>query len=147
MNLEKIKISDAAEDIELLNELEKLCQRFLGEDLVMRMQDEIVICTFCDENKQVIIGVCCISMQSPIHEFSEIPYLYNYICNSDYKKYKPSVAIMNYIKEFLISLNHKEVDLHVDRDNNHAIQFYEKNKFVFIGKYLGKYKCYTSSLF
>ncbi len=113
----------------ILNKVKLLCKEFLHENIVFRgLNDDIVICYY----NNIIVGICCIGLKSPFSNFineignKKIPYLYNYICNDNYRSLKPSVALMKYIKNLLNLKGHKEVNLHVHYDNERAKNFYKK---------------------
>jgi hypothetical protein len=130
---------------DLKKKLKILCRKITGEQLKLFNDDTIIIVTY---NKKPI-GICCISNKSPEshfeneqNEFSNSSiYLYNYLCDVTYKKYKPSVALMNHIKA-----TKKSINLDIIAGNEHAYQFFKKNGFTHVGEYSnGKndYKMYS----
>jgi hypothetical protein len=152
-------------DIKVDKRLKQLCRKTTGEQLKIYPDDKVITCRY--NNK--IIGMCCIAMKSPEGHFEnedeyEVPYLYNYLCDLTQKKKKPSVALMNYIKTYLknnyynpdincdLNPNQKmEINLDIDEDNAHAMQFFEKNGFNYVDNYVNNhimkiYKSYVCSL-
>lgn len=144
MKIKKYKVIDIINNEKIMKRLNTLSKLLNDTQIQFREEDNIVICYHDDE----VIGCCCIAMHSPTYNFKNenngmhrIPYLYNYICDSAYRYLKPSVSIMNYLKESLKSYG--EINLHVDTNNLHAIQFYKKNNFKHVGLFLDKYYMYT----
>lgn len=139
-----MSIIDLKKDTKALKQLKQLSRKSTGEQLKVFDEDSIII---CKHNKN-IIGMCCIAMKSPESHFEneaeiEIPYLYNYVCDISQKKKKPSVAIMNFAKDFIdVQKIGKEINLDVLNDNHHAMQFFEKNNFVKCGEYQQSVKEY-----
>lgn len=151
MGLEVISLNiiDLKKCATSIKQLKMLCRKSTGEQLKIFDKDTIVLCKYNNR----IIGFCCISMESPSKHFenednNEIPYLYNYMVDLSQKKKKPSVAIMNYIKDSVKTGNFKKyINLDVLEDNKHAIQFFEKNNFIENGNYqngINVYKKYTA---
>ncbi|MGL5935425.1 MAG: GNAT family N-acetyltransferase [Cetobacterium sp.] len=128
-----------------LKQLKQLSRRMTGEQLKLLDSGDIVTVLHNDK----IIGMCCITMKSPGGHFNNeddanIPYLYNYICDISHKKKKPSVFIMNFLKDSL--KNYPFINLDVEIENDHAKQFFERNGFVYQGDYgnnIKEYKMYT----
>lgn len=117
-------------------QLKQLCRKTTGEILKVYGDDIIIVCKY----NAKVIGMCSISMKSPgshfIYEkYREIPYLYNYICDINYRKYKPSVAIMNYIKKWVDEKLYGRINLDVAVGNDHAARFFIRNRFIECGKY------------
>lgn len=141
MEVISFNITDVKKNKDLLFELERLCYKTLYTELSMRDEDVIHVCYY----KSIVIGACCVSMVSPGRRFfnektSVVPYLYNYFCDPGHRDKKPSVKLMLYMKDLL--KEYKELNLHVDCDNEHAKKFYKKNNFVDVGNFKF-YRMYT----
>lgn len=154
LNVSHSNIKDLKADKVVFKQLKQLSRKTTGEQF-KTFDDDIII--LCKSNNKTI-GMCNIAMKSPESHFeneqeSEVAYLYNYCCDLTHKKKKPSVAIMTYIKEYILNSNieKKEINLDVLVGNKHAMQFFEKNNFVIVGDYsnnaiLKDYKSYTCTL-
>lgn len=130
MNVFSQPISEFKKDEASVKQLKQLCRKMTYEQLKM-YDDTIFVCKY--NNK--IIGFCCVAMKSPESHFEnendrEVAYLYNYICDIQHKKKKPSVALMNALKD-----KYDEMNLDTLIDNFHAKQFFEKNNFIKCGEY------------
>jgi len=141
LQIEKILTSEL--DQSSVRQLKILSRKSTGEQLKIFGNDYIILC----KHNANIIGMCCIAKKSPEVHFEnekdcEIPYLYNYICDKKHKKKKPSVAIMNFIKQ-----DTDEINLDVVDDNDIAINFFEKNNFVRKGIYRQTIKTYIMYTF
>lgn len=129
-----------------LKKLKQLCIHMTGERLIYLENNEVIICYY---NKK-IIAMCAISPFSPERHFpndDNAVYLYNFICDVNYRKYKNSYKLMNYIKSHI---KHKFINLDVLENNGRAKRFFEKNGFKQIGTYTQKindaekkYLCFT----
>ena len=145
----KYKISDLKADKDLLKKIKILSRKVTCEQLKIFDEDTIIICLYGTK----VVGVCCISMKSPETHFDneevEVPYLYNYMCDITYKKMRPSLSIMCYIKTCLKLGGNRFINLDVLDDNAHAMQFFEKNNFVKAGEYnqsIKQYIMYTCDI-
>lgn len=136
--ISEIRATDA-----LLKQLKQLSRKATGEQLKMFYKDQIIIALY---NKK-IIGMCCISDESPLKHFenektAKVPYLYNYICDISHKKRKPSVAIMNYIKQKYMLEGKNLINLNIEKNNTRAVKFFERNGFIECGEYNQSIKSY-----
>lgn len=141
LRLEKILTSELEQSS--VRQLKILCRKSTGEQLKIFDNDYIILC----KHNSNVIGMCCIAKKSPEAHFEnekdrEIPYLYNYICDKKHKKKKPSVAIMNFIKQ-----DADEINLDVLTGNDIAIKFFEKNNFVRKGIYNQRIKSFIMYTF
>lgn len=115
-------------DAVALKQLKQLSRSCTGEQLKIIGNDRLVLAKY--NNK--IIGMCNISMVSPELHFEneigdpKIPYLYNYMCIAAHKKKRPSVLIMEFIKNLIKDDLSKEINLDVLIDNTHAQNFFQK---------------------
>lgn len=154
-----LKCSDICKDMK--KKLKFLIRKMTGEQLKIFDKDNIVIGFY--NNK--VVSMCCIGYNSPEEHFEnekdkKVPYLYNYICDVSYKKYKNSLHLMNYVKQYIQDLSiivednleehdYDQINLDVEYNNEHAQTFFEKNDFVFQGDYKQgskEYKMYTFKL-
>jgi len=143
-----LSVKDVNTDKQILKKLKILVRKTTGEHLKFseNIKDTTILCYYNNN----IIGICNISDKSPNRHFanerdddSYVPYLYNYICDASYKKKKPSVMIMNFIKK----LYEDDLNLDILDDNNHAKQFFEKNNFNNTGSYNAGLKVYDTYTF
>jgi len=141
-------VKDVNADKQTLKKLKILARKTTGEQLKFseNIKDTTILC-YHNNN---LIGVCNIGDKSPNRHFpnekdddSHIPYVYNYMCDASYKRKKPSVMIMNFIK----NLYEDDLNLNILDDNNHAKQFFEKNNFKHNGNYNAGMKVYDMYTF
>ena len=138
--------------------LKGLSRKMTGEQLKLYDKDDIIVGFYNNR----VISMCCISFSSPEQHFDnekdkKVPYLYNFICDVSYKKYKNSMYLMNYTKEYIQDLSiivednleehdYDQINLDVAYENLHAQKYFEKNDFKFQGDYkqgTKEYKMYT----
>lgn len=135
LRIETMSIKDVCNDKKKIKKLKLLVRKTTGEQLKFSddIKDLTILCYFNNN----LIGMCNITNNSPNKHFpnekndSYVPYIYNYICDASYKQKKPSVAIMNFIKD----LYHDDLNLDILDDNTHAKNFFEKNNFINSGTY------------
>ncbi len=143
------KFSDISPEV--IKKLKKLCRKMTGEILKI-LDGHLVVFAYYKKN---IICMCCISLFSPEKHFDNesdenIPYLYNFICDSSFRYLKNSAQLMIYLKQYISEqLKAKYINLDIVHNNQHAINFFEKNGFKYVGEYdkdfgrAEKYKKYT----
>lgn len=115
---------------EVKSKLKKLCRKMTGEPLVIfnDADDHILI----HKNKK-IIGMCFIAKTSPGEYSGETPYLYNFICDAQYRKYQISKILMEAVEDYFaedVEPCPQKLYLDVEISNVIAQRFFEKNKFV-----------------
>lgn len=131
------KVSDIKQDASTLKQLKQLCRKVTGEQLKIFDDDIVIIAKYGKK----IVGMCNIAFKSPESHFenevnNKVAYLYNYMCDITQKAKKPSVVLMNFIKDYVMTnVDCKDINLDVEIDNIHAQQFFEKNNFIQVGKY------------
>jgi hypothetical protein len=144
-----MSVKDVQADKQTLKKLKMLTRKTTGEQL--KFSDNSKDLTILCYNNNNLIGLCNITDKSPNRHFaneqddnnSNVPYLYNYMCDASYKQKKPSVTIMNFIK----NLYNDDLNLDILDDNNHAKQFFEKNNFINMGNYSAGIKVYDMYTF
>lgn len=148
LNIQKVQNLDKLQ----LKSLKHLCRKMTGEKLIMKDEDEIVMGVITNK-RSGIVCFCNISMNSPGNHFeneknARVPYLYNYICDAFYRRYKISYQMMDYIKKLYNSQkSYENINLDILGDNIIAKKFFEKNGFVFVndfnagGKKILAYTC------
>jgi hypothetical protein len=142
-----MSVKDVCADKQILKKLKMLSRKTTGEQLKFsdNSKDLTVLCYYNNN----LIGLCNITDKSPNKHFpnedddSHVPYLYNYMCDASYRQKKPSVSIMNFIKE----LYNDDLNLDILDDNLHAKQFFEKNNFVNSGSYSAGVKVFDMYTF
>lgn len=126
----------------------KLISRSATGEMLKAYDEHDVILVYKDDK---LAGYCFISPDSPENHFDneeDAKYVYNYICDSKYRKYKVSVFLMKVLKSYCAEY---EINLDIAEWNAHSIRFFERNGFQYIGDYnkeQGKkeqYKSYTYS--
>ncbi len=86
--------------------------------------------------KEVVLGYCFISSFSPEQHFEDEDraiYLYNYICDRKYSAEKPSVFLIDVIKNTYPT---KNLNLDILQSNARACEFFKKNGFERVGEYV-----------
>lgn len=136
----KIKQYDKISNKEL-KKIKQLVRKMTGESLYIFNNQKTIIGYI---NKKIVC-ICSISLFSPESHFNNelcnkgVPYLYNYICDANYKKYKNSYQLMLFIKKYLLNEFYaKFINLDVLKTNKHAQQFFVKNGFIKCGEYIKK---------
>lgn len=152
-------------DHDLMKKLNQICVVQTGQQLVAFVEHDLHIVflkktTSKGEIKLIPIGFCCVSPFSPENHFKNDLeykgddiivntkglgplYIYNYICDYKYRKYKPSVELMNFLKKF-----DRDMNLDIDVKNDRARNFFTRNGFQQVGVYSntknGKLHSYNS---
>jgi ribosomal protein S18 acetylase RimI-like enzyme len=125
--------------IEEIRRMKILCQRNTGEKLI-GYPDHNVINIY--RNKK-LVGFTFISPESPEPHFSnekEAVYIYNFLIDIKYRKYKLAMHLMNELKKEYAGLS---LNLDIIDWNAHSRKFFEKNGF----KHVGEYRNYKSFSF
>ena len=163
--IETLIRSNNKKNKKLFNKIKQLISKTCGEHFrFASYNDPIWIAT--KKNNLKLLGVCMITKKSPGGYFENentknVPYLYNMVIdiyNNKTKVWKVSVSLLMhvrksfsdlYIRELLES-NPSYLNLNVHENNQHAYNFYVKNKFEDVGDCLNEslknYKMLTLKL-
>lgn len=123
----------------IYKKLKKLCMKETGTPIVI-LDNHITIVGYYNNH---VVCMCSISNFSPGNHFDNetnghVAYLYNYICDSKYRKHKVSVSLMTFVKDFIINstnYSHEYINLDIECGNNRAIKFFERNNFIYYKDY------------
>ncbi len=150
----------SALDTNVVKKLKILIRAATSEPLKVALPSHIVIIGYkrTSPTTRKLISTAMISPASPDLHFanesqgSKIPYVYNYICDSQYRKCKVSVSMMYYIKRYVQNnpLYDKPVlNLDIVENNQRSTKFFTRNGFQQVGSWNPKsgikYYCYSYS--
>lgn len=142
--VKKVSLLDAS----TIKKIKKLVAKVVGERFNYADSTDPIWIARKKKSKKQIFGICMLARKSPERHFdnetkTNVPYLYNMIVDvTDVasKTMKVSVSLLMRVKDhlsknkdlwdWLESDKPRYINLNVECDNLHAIEFYEKNGFV-----------------